>query len=238
MQNNDTRSVLTKQRIEPKQTQMKMKTKNILKLAACSAAIMLAGTAQIKAGLLLSTNTVQDITVAFTLYSQGGITTNNQHSVITAVNTVTMKTKNLIGFLSTNTFKNPHLVLVVKNNGSTNPVDAYEIRDGTNTPVVVTNLSLTDTSVVKSSTIQTNEITTGVKYSLFTLSATNYAGTDTLSLSGFATTTHASIKVKDILLGVDSLTADVAGIYDTNGVFYSDVDGSVNIGGYSLSKIQ
>jgi hypothetical protein len=215
-----------------------MKTKNISKLAAVSAAIMIAGMAQMKAVTLISTNTVQDINVAFTIYSQGATTTNKHDAVITAVNKTTMDTKNFIGFLSTNAFAHPKLVLVVKNNGTTNSVDAFEIRDGTNAPVVVTGLSATDSSGVKSQDAPTNGIVTGVKYSLFSLSATNSSGTETLSLNGFATTKHASIKDgKVTILSVDTLTAGVSGTDIGSGIT-NVVNGSVNVGGSIISKIQ
>ncbi|MGD1087671.1 MAG: hypothetical protein ABR955_02965 [Verrucomicrobiota bacterium] len=217
-----------------------MKTKNIIKLTALSAAIMIAGMAQSNAAIV-STNTVQSITVAFTLYSQGTTTTNDHHAVITAVNTATVDTKSFItNFLdSTNVFKNPNLVLVVRNNGSTNPVDAFEIRDGTNPPVVVTGLSTTNSPSVNSRNAPTNGIVTGVKYSIFSFNATSSADTnDTYSLSGFTSTTHASIKVGDAILSVDKLTADVAGTYKTNGVFDAVVDGRVTLGGFVYSKTQ
>jgi hypothetical protein len=217
-----------------------MKTKNMLKPAALSTAILIAGMAQIKALTLTSTNTVQDITVAFTLYSQGGTTTNKSGDLITTVNMVTIDTKSFItNFLdTTNIFAHPKLVYVVRNNGSTNPVNAFEIRDGTNPPVVVTGLSLTNQPSVDSRNASTNGIVSGVKYSIFSLNATNSDATDTVSLSGFTSTTHTSIRNGDAILGVDRLNADVAGTYNTNGVFDAVVSGSVNIGGYYYSKTE
>jgi hypothetical protein len=220
---------------------MNMKTKTTIKLkfVALSAAVMIAGMVPINAAIV-STNTVQNITVAFTLYSQGTTTTNDHNSVITAVNTATVDTKSFItNFLdSTNVFKNPQLVLVVRNNGSTNSIDAIEIRDGTNPPVVVTGLSVTNSPSVNSRNAPTNGIVTGVKYSIFSLHATSSDTNDTYSLSGFTSTKHASIKDGDAILSVDTLTADVAGTYNTNGVFDAVVDGTVTFGGYSYSKTQ
>jgi hypothetical protein len=78
-----------------------------------------------------------------------------------------------------------------------------------------------------------------VKYSIFSFNATSSADTnDTYSLSGFTSTTHASIKVGDAILSVDKLTADVAGTYKTNGVFDAVVDGRVTLGGFVYSKTQ
>jgi len=180
---------------------------------------------------------VQDIDVALTIYSQGTSTTNSHGAVITTVDKATKNTKDLIGFLSATVFKSPKLVLVVDNNGTTNSVKAVEIRDGTNAPVVVTNLSLTNGSKVFSRNAPTNGIVTGVTYSLLSLSATNFSGNTFLSLTGFATTKHASIKDGKTILGVDSLTADVYGT-DIGGGSTNVVSGSVNISGHSISKIQ
>ena len=212
-----------------------MKSKNILKLAVFSAAIMIAGMTQIKAVVVATTNTVQDISFTLTVYSQGATTHPSTNVTKIAVVKTAVDTKDIIHALSTNTFKNPKLVLVVKNNGTTNSVDAFEIRDGTNAPVVVTGLSISNSFSVKSSTVDSKTgIATGVKFGLLSVSVTN--STQALSLSGFATTTHASVKDGKTILGVDSLTADVSGTYVTNAIT-NVVNGSVNISGHSISKI-
>jgi hypothetical protein len=183
---------------------------------------------------------VQNITFTLTGYTQGTTTTNKSKSVITTAPSASVDTKNVIAFLSTNKFStSAKLVLVVRNNGLSNSVTAFEIRDGTNAPVVITNLSVNNSFSVKSSTVQTNGIATGVKYSLLSLSLTNSTVANTIvSLSGFATTTHASIKDGKEILSVDSLIANVSGTYNTNGVLDAVVKGTVNVSGSTISKIQ
>lgn len=210
-----------------------MKTKNILKLTALSATIMIAGMAQTKAA---TTNTVQDITVAFAIYSQGTPIIENKATNNT-VDIAKIDTKDFISFLSTNFFTHPKLVLVVKDNGTTNSSTAFEIRDGTNTPVTVTDLAIGNNFKVKDTLDRTNGIVDGKTYSILTLNATNPATAETLSLSGFATTKHASIKFGNEILTVDTLTTDVSGSYASNAVSEA-VSGSISIGGYTRTPIQ
>jgi hypothetical protein len=213
-----------------------MKTKNILKLAALSAAIMIAGVAQINAA---TTHLVQNISFTLTFYEQGP--TNHPTANITrvTVNRIKVTTKDVIaaiGAATTNNFSaNARLVLVKDITSATN-VSFVEIRDGTNPPVDVSSFfSRTESFSVGSSFFNSmTGIGSGVKYSDYHLALTNSTLTAGLELRGFAVTTHTSIKDGDVVIGVDEVDADVAGTgVDTNGV-PAVVSGSVSIAGRTL----
>ncbi len=213
-----------------------MKTKNILKLAAFSAAIMIAGMAQINAA---TTNLVQNISFELTFYQQGTTNHPSADKTTVTVNKFRVTTKDIIaaiGAATSNNFSANAKLVFVKDATSSNAVSYVEIRDGTNSPVVVSNFVHTTygLTVNSSSFNSATGIGTGESESILNLTVTNAALTASLKLSGFATTKHASIKDKNVVIGVDTVDADLAGTaVGTNGV-PAVVNGTLFIDGKTL----
>ena len=207
-----------------------------MKLTGLSAAIMIAGMAQINAA---TTNLVQHISFALTFYEQGPTNHPTLDKTTVAVNKFAVTTKTIIaaiGAATSNDFSANAKLVLVQDATLSNGVSIVEIRDGTNTPVNVTSFfSKTNSNSVHSLHFNgATGIGSGLKYSDFQLAVTNSAMLASLNLSGFAITTHTSIKDKETVIGVDTVEADVAGTgTDTNGV-PAVVNGSVNILGNTL----
>lgn len=213
-----------------------MKTKSILKLAAFAAAIMVAGLAQMNAA---TTNLVQNISFALIFYEQGPTNHPAADKTTVTVNQFGVTTKNIIaaiGMATSNDFSGNARLVYVKDATSTNSVSMVEIRDGTNPPVDVSSFfhRTDDDNVYGSSFNSATGIGTGVRYSILTLAVANPALTASLHLSGFATKLHANIRSGDVLLGVDTVNADLAGTgVDTNGN-PATVNGRMTIDGRTL----
>jgi hypothetical protein len=224
------------QGVDKKQTQINMKTKCILKPAALSAAIIMAGMAHMNAQ---STNLVQNVSFALTFYEQGPTNHPTADKTTVAVNRFGVNTKYLIaaiGSAISNSFSANARLVYVQDITSSNYVSTFEIRDGTNPPVDVSDfIQRTNADIVHGSFYNgATGIGAGVRYSILSLTVTNPAMTASLNLSGFATRTHANIKNHDVVLGVDALDADLAGTgVDTNGI-PATVDGTMTIDGHSF----
>src|SRR5882724_1299591 len=97
-----------------------MKAKNILKLTAISAAIMIAGMAQINAA---TTNLVQNISFALTFYEQGPTNHPSAQKTTVTVNKFRVTTKDIIaelGAATSNSFSAKAKLVLVRDVVSSN----------------------------------------------------------------------------------------------------------------------
>ncbi len=162
-----------------------------------------------------STNIVQSVNFQISGFSQGA--TNNPSINITTITVDKFKitTKDvivLIGDAIPTTFSSKaRLVYVDKHNSITN-VQAYEIRDGSNTVDVTSFFAGSGRSDLVHGDVINHKtgITTGTTYSLYHFVVTNIPPAGFVA-NGFAVTAHASINQKGNILGVDAVNATISG---------------------------
>jgi hypothetical protein len=207
----------------------------LAKLTVISAVALLSGLTQTQAA---NTNVVQHVTFALTYLEQGP--TNHPSTNITVHKAIKVQvtTKDIIQALcaaTTNTFvKGDSLVRVININATTNET-TFEIRNGTNTAIDVTGfftLSHSTNSVDAYSTDSATGITSGVTTDITFLTLANVPPYNLLAnfkLGGLTATTHTSIKDGKSVIGVDEVSAVVAGTgADTNGM-PAVISGTVNV---------
>jgi hypothetical protein len=236
-----------------------MKTNNILKIAAMTAAIMIAGMVQSKA---VTTNLVQKVNFSLTFYEQGNTNLVSKKGVLRTttveVNKVRMTTRDLIaalGTATTNNFSAKAQLVSVRDANSSSNAAAIQVRDGTNVVDVSSFFARTngDTSVHGSVLDNADGKLKGVAYSLqqfvvadaaaTALSVTNLlgvlpTGTNlnlTLNVNGFTTTTYSTLSLKNGATAViDEVSADVSGTgVDVNGA-PAIVKGTIDFSGRTI----
>jgi len=214
-----------------------MKTRSII--ATVLTALMITSAARTNAA---TTNSVQDISFELTFLTQGP--TNHPTADITTItiHKFRVTTKDVIAVLgkaTTNDFSPSARLVSVRDATSANSVRKIEVRDSTNTVDVTSffNLTTAETNVISVHSLTFNSVTgiaTGVTDSIFDLTLAHTNLTANLDLTGFATTTHTSIKFGKVVLGVDEIDAAVAGSgTGTNGV-PAIVNGLISLTGKTL----
>src|ERR1700733_565625 len=186
-----------------------MKTKNLLKLAMVSAAVLFAGLAGASA---VTTNVVQNINLQLTFYEQGP-TNQTGNRVVTKVNQVRVTTKDLIAALGTATSNNfsSSAQLVYLRDATSNILTGVVVRDGTNIVDVSDYFAETNGALLIHGSTENlmTGISTGVSYGTMHLVVTNNAPgilhlpivtpADNLNLTfnvrGFVTITHVALTV-------------------------------------------
>jgi len=215
---------------------------NVLRTATIVVLVAL-GTLQTRTATA-STNIVQHVTFQITGYEQGPTNTFNTNVTIVSVETFKITTKTIIALIGqaipTNFSSKAFLVYVTKVNANTN-INGWEIRDPASSNRVDVSSFFTGTGrntndLVRSLvTLKKLGLSTGVGYSTYHLAISNVPPA-TLGANGFAVAKHATIHdhLTGETLGVDTVTADIAGTgTDTNGTPFV-ATGTVNVTGSTV----
>lgn len=215
------------------------KTKDIMKLTTLLLLITAAGAVRMRAA---TTNLVQNINFELTFCAQGPTNHPAANTTVVTVNRFRVTTKDIIAALgqaTTNDFSAAARLVSVRDATSTNTLRKIEVRDGSNRVDVTSYFRLTPnvSSVASVHSLQYNSatgISTGIRYGIFSLAMTNANMTANLDLTGFATTTHASLKEGNVVLGVDDIDAAVAGSGTSSNGMPAVVTGLIGIEGRLL----
>lgn len=197
-------------------------------LAKLTIAALTVGTTLAAHAMIPSTNIVQNINFRLTLIEQGSTNHPSANLTVVTLDRARVTTRDIIaalGTATTNDFSANARLVRVKHVLTDGEFTSYQVRDHTNAPVDVTSFfsgTFTESPIRAYKYNSATGINTGLNYGVLHLVLTNtppFNLTGSLDLAGGAVTEHASIKTGNVVLGVDDVTAAVAGTgIDTNGI--------------------